>query len=164
VRLLYGCISALLSTGWKLGAKSSRSNHTDLLRSLLRRFPYWAEGHIIFAEEALSNDEVAEAYASANAALYLGESNPRTRALAEFTLGRCFLRRGDWRSAVEYLSRSKTALPDNHAVTEELAAARILGGDFTAARSLLEAIPSNHISAAGKAALSFTRAKNSTQS
>jgi len=161
VRLIHGCISALLSTGWKLGAKSSRSNHADLLRSLLRRFPYWAEGHINFAEEALGHDEVAEAYASANAALYLREGHPGTRALAEFILGRCFLRRGDWRCAEEFLSRSKTALPHNHAVTEELAAARILGGDFTSARSLLESIPANQMSAAGKAALSFTRAKNS---
>lgn len=164
MRRIHRCISALLSTGWKLGARSSRADHTELLRSLLRRFPYWAEGHLAFAEEALARDEVAEAYASANAALHLRACHARIRALAEFTLGRCFLRRGDWRSAVEHLTRSKTALPRNHAVTEELAAARILGGDYTSARALLESIPANQISAAGKAALSFTRAKNSAQS
>lgn len=159
MRRIHSCVSSLLSIAWKLGTMGSRSNHTELLRSLLRRFPYWAKGHLIFAEEALDQDAVAEAYASANAALYLCGHHQGERAMAEFTLGRCFLRRGDWRSAVEYLSRGRAAMPHNHVVTEELAAAQILGGDYTAASALLESIPAARISAQGKAALSFTRSK-----
>lgn len=159
MRRIHSGISAVLSLAWKLGARSSDANHSTLLRSLLQRFPYWTDGHLAFAEEALARDAIAEAYAAAQVALILSSSAPRKQATAEFTLGRCFLRRGDWHSAVRHLSCSHTTMPHNHSVTEELAAAHILGGDYPAARTLLESIPIGHISAAGKAALSFTRSK-----
>ena len=159
MRRVHWCISSVLSLLWNLRARTSAAYCSDLLRSLLQRFPYWTEGHLAFAEEALARDACAEAYASAQAALSLSEPASHAEAMAEFTLGRCFLRRGDWRAAVEYLSRSKTAMPHNHSTTEELSAAHLLGGEYTPARALLESIPADSISAAGKAALSFSRSK-----
>ncbi|MEY4700224.1 MAG: hypothetical protein RL326_411 [Pseudomonadota bacterium] len=159
MRLSYKCISAALSVAWTLSNASEKPNRSELLCSLLRRFPYWIKGHLEYAEDALGRDSIADAYASANAALYLSEAGRSHQATAHFVLGRCFLRRGDWRSAVEYLSRAHTALPIKHQIGEELAAAYVLGGDYQAASDLLEAIPGNYISAAGKAARSFVRAK-----
>jgi hypothetical protein len=159
MRLSYRCMSAMLSGAWALSNLSQKPPRSDLLRSLLRRFPYWIEGHLAYAEDALARDSIADAYASANAVLYLSESTCPHRATAEFVLGRCFLRRGDWRSAVEYLARAHTNLPNNYSISEELAAAHILGGDYLAANTLLELIPTNRISAAGKAAHSFVRSK-----
>jgi Tfp pilus assembly protein PilF len=117
------------------------------------------KGHLEYAEDALERDSIAQAYASGNAVLYLSPSNSPHRAAAHFVLGRCFLRRGDWRSAVEYLARSRAELASNYSITEELAAAYVLGGDYQAAKSLLEEIPANQISASGKAAQSFVRSK-----
>lgn len=159
MRLSHKCMSAMLSVAWVLSNASQKSNRSNLLRSLLRRFPYWIQGHLEYAEDALSRDSIAEAYASGNAALYLSSSNAHQRAAAHFVLGRSFLRRGDWRSAVEYLSLATTELPSDYSIIEELAAAYILGGDYRSANPLLEAIPANHISAAGKAAHSFVRSK-----
>jgi thioredoxin-like negative regulator of GroEL len=152
-------MSAALSVAWTLSKTTQRPNRSELLRSLLRRFPYWIKGHLEYAEDALERDCVADAYASANAVLHLSESDRPHQTAAHFALGRCFLRRGDWRSAVEHLSRAHAEMPTNHAISEELAAAYVLGGDYQAASRLLEAIPANHISAAGKAARSFVRAK-----
>jgi tetratricopeptide (TPR) repeat protein len=117
------------------------------------------KGHLEYAEDALERDSIAEAYASGNAVLYLSPSNSPHRAAAHFVLGRCFLRRGDWRSAVEHLSVSHAKLANNYSISEELAAAYVLGGDYQAANKLLELIPPDHISAAGKAAQSFVRSK-----
>jgi len=159
MRLSYKCMSALLSVGWALSNASQKPTRSELLRSLLRRFPYWMKGHLEYAEDALERDSIAQAYASGNAVLYLSPSNSPHRAAAHFVLGRCFLRRGDWRSAVEYLARSRAELASNYSITEELAAAYVLGGDYQAAKSLLEEIPANQISASGKAAQSFVRSK-----
>lgn len=159
MRLSYRCMSAMLSGAWALSNLSQKPHRSDLLCSLLRRFPYWIKGHLEYAEDALARDSIAHAYASANAVLYLAESTSPHRAAADYVLGRCFLRRGDWRSAVEYLSRARLNLPNNHSISEELAAAHILGGDYQAANTVLESIPTNHISAAGKAALTFVRSK-----
>jgi hypothetical protein len=159
MRLSYKCMSDALSVAWSLSNASRKPNRSELLRSLLRRFPYWIKGHLEYAEDALERDSIADAYASANAVLYLSESDHLHQAAAHFVLGRCFLRRGDWRSAVSYLSRAHTELTQKHEISEELAAAYVLGGDYQAASPLLEAIPANHISAAGKAARSFVRAK-----
>jgi hypothetical protein len=60
---------------------------------------------------------------------------------------------------VEYLSLATMGLPSDYSISEELAAAYILGGDYRSANPLLEAIPANQISAAGKAAQSFVRSK-----
>lgn len=154
------CISVALNIGWRLAYKTiDRDKKTILLRALLRRFPYWWHGHRILAEESLAHDAVACAYASALCMQAIGDRSRYARASSECILGRCFLRRGDWREALIHLEAASHLVPNDFHVNEERAAALILGGDMKAACDILAAIPKHHISAEGKAALAFTSSK-----
>lgn len=150
----------VLSTIWKLGARATdQDTRTRLLRSLLRRFPYWSHGHHLLAEDSLARDNVGCAYASALCMQALGFRSKHEQTCAEFILGRCFLRRGDWREALKYLGAASDSAPNNPRIKEERAAALILGGEMKAAQEILAAIPKHLISAEGKAALAFTSSK-----
>jgi hypothetical protein len=127
------------------------------LRSLLRRCPFWLRGHQRLGELSLSIDDVATAYAAAQCLLAGTTEHTSLRGEAYLLLGRSFLRRGDWRTSVNYLDRASVLLPNDQRVSEECAAAYMAGGDRQRALQILEAIPSKRISSAANAALQFLR-------
>jgi Flp pilus assembly protein TadD len=89
----------------------------------------------------------------------LRPDDPRTMAQANFILGRCYLRRGDWTTAHHHLQEALRLSPSNAAIREEDAAALILGGELRQAREILEQIPEGSLSVEGKAARAFLRSK-----
>lgn len=89
----------------------------------------------------------------------LKPDDARTTAHANFILGRCYLRRGDWTTAHHHLQEALRLSPSNTAIREEDAAALILGGELRQARELLELVPEGALSVEGKAARAFLRSK-----
>ncbi|MCX6114921.1 MAG: hypothetical protein NTV65_06880 [Proteobacteria bacterium] len=152
-------ISAILDIYWKLsGRRTSDSDSLILhLRSILRRFPFWAEGHLALAELCINTGDIAAAYASGHALKALSTPNSFHSAQALFILGRCFLRKGEWQSALIYLCQAHAILPTLYAIHEEEAAALMLSEDYSAALKALAQIPSERLSAEGKAALEFAK-------
>jgi tetratricopeptide (TPR) repeat protein len=156
--------SVILSLLWRYSSLSSGKNsRAESLRPLLRRFPFWIDGHQLLAEESLLHDNVACAYGSALCMLALEPRAAATAVQANFILGRCYLRRGDWATAHEHLKEALRLSPSNTAILEEDAAALILGGELRQARALLDQIPQHSLSAAGKSARAFLHSKVSTQ-
>jgi tetratricopeptide (TPR) repeat protein len=152
--------AAVLSRIWHYSSIArNTSNQSPSPRPLLRRFPFWAKGHELLAEESLQHDKVACAYGSALCMIALRPDDPRTMAQANFILGRCYLRRGDWTTAHHHLQEALRLSPSNAAIREEDAAALILGGELRQAREILEQIPEGSLSVEGKAARAFLRSK-----
>jgi tetratricopeptide (TPR) repeat protein len=149
-----------LDTFWSLGAaRSDTSVLNTSLCALLRRFPFWLRGHKLLAESALTHDDVGQAYAASQCYRVLAQGDVTASADAAVLVGRCFLRRGEWRTALGYLLHASELAPHEPRVQEEVAAAYILGGDYAQALSQLNSIPIEQMSAEGKAALSFVRTK-----
>jgi tetratricopeptide (TPR) repeat protein len=143
-------------------AASVRSDPNDIestLRSLLRRFPYWQRGHKLLAESALRRDDIGQAYAAAVCFKALVGDKPHLLADALLLLATCFLRRGDWQTALHHLEKALLLNPTSHEIKEEAAAAHMLAGNYAEASKLLASIPNDHISAEGKAALQFAKSK-----
>lgn len=114
---------------------------------------------MILAQESLERDDIAQAYAASRCYQALVHSDARKRAESNLLIGRCYLRRGDWQSALVALRNAREDAPHSAAVLEELAAAYMLGGHYSEARSALEQIPVAKLSAQAKAALAFARTK-----
>lgn len=127
----------------------------EALRPLIRRFPYWIAGRALLAAKSLAANDVATAYAEAQALLALAPKNSRYHATALYELGRCFLRRGDGASALAFLDQAHELTPSNTLVQEERSAALVLLGDKTRALDILKAISPDKLSAEGKAALQW---------
>lgn len=160
MKLSHRCLNVVLDRLWRLGWRSSATPKTsELLRSLLRRYPFWIKGHLLLAEECLNRDAIGCAYASACCVSSLVETNTALMSAAEFLLGRCFLRRGDWQSALSYFQIARLKTPLNYRIHEEESAALILGGNYQEALSLLQAIPEHMLSPEAKAATAFARSK-----
>jgi Flp pilus assembly protein TadD len=149
-----------LDVAWRTSSKpKDPAERAEMLRSLLRRYPRWSNGHKILAEERLEYDDVAQAYAASRCYQALIGSNQRKRAYANLLLAKCYLRRGDWQSAQAVLKSALEDDPHSTSILEELAAAQILGGSYGDARSVLEQIRKGELSAQAKAALAFVRSK-----
>ena len=125
------------------------------LRALVRRFPYWLQGRSILAKRSLRGDDVATAYAEAQALLTLAPKGSRYHATALFDLGRCFLRRNDPSSALALLDQALELSPNSTHVQEERSAALVLLGDKGRALEILKGIAPTELSAEGKAALQW---------
>ncbi len=138
---------------------SSDERGSARLRAILRAHPYWAKGHLQLGEAALAEGDVATAYASAQAARTLCAKKPRAKARALHLLGRCYLARGDWQSALDWLNQSAEACAGDHFVQQDRAAALMLGGMHAEALQTLSSIPAAALSGDGKAALDFLRGK-----
>lgn len=167
-------VAAALDILWHLGAGSlTRSNSSyalgkhreddpvrsrlPLLRSLLRRFPYWLRGHLRLAEESLTIDDIITAYSSAHCIIAGSYSTRNTPLRAEgyLLMGRACLRRGDWRSCLKHLQTAAELLPGDSRILEEEAAAYMAGDERARALTILQTIPSRKLSVAGRAALEF---------
>jgi tetratricopeptide (TPR) repeat protein len=135
----------------------------EALRALIRRFPYWMKGRALLATKSLAANDVATAYAEAQALLALAPKNSHYHATALFELGRCFLRRGDGASALAFLDQAHELTPNKSPVQEERSAALVLLGDKGRALEILETITPTELSAEGKAALQWlSREQSST--
>jgi len=149
-----------LDVAWRTSSKpKDPGERAELLRSLLRRYPRWSNGHKILAEERLEHDDVVQAYAASRCYQALTGSNQRKRAYANLLLAKCYLRRGDWQTAQAVLTGALEDDPRSTPILEELAAAQILGGNYGEARNALEQIDEGSLSPQAKAALAFVRSK-----
>ncbi len=144
---------------WSITPSEPASVREDRCAGLLRRYPFWTTGHRILAQLALDRDDIGRAYASAVCYRALCEAHAKNPSDALFILGQCFLRRGDWQRALEHLERAHELDSERAEICEEIAAAHILAGELYKAKKVLEAIPGDTISAAGKAALAFARSR-----
>lgn len=120
------------------------------------------KGRALLATQALATDDVATAYAEAQALLTLAPSHSRYHATALFQLGRCFLRRGDPSSALKLLDQAHTINSGDTAIQEERSAALMLSGDRAGALQILKTIQYGDLSAEGKAALQWLSREDSS--
>jgi Flp pilus assembly protein TadD len=147
---------------WRIRVKTTPLAPEDqeaLLRSLLRRFPTWPAGHRALSELALSADDIPLAYSSALLYERLARGSEDKRREALSLIGRCFLRRGDSSRALECFLQAQALGLQTPLLSEEIAAAHILQGDYAKANAVLQSISTDRLSAEGKAALSFVKDK-----
>jgi Flp pilus assembly protein TadD len=138
-----------------VNAVSAETRNIAELRTLLRRYPYWREGHRLLAENNLAVGDIATAYASAHCFSALSGATPDSEATVHFILGRCFLRRGDANSALTHFELARSLTPTNLAILEEEAAALMLLGNKEKAQSVLRQIPEDKLSPEARITLSY---------
>lgn len=130
------------------------------LRSLIQRFPFWRKGRALLAERSILVDDIATAYAEAQALCLLSEQGSPVHATALTLLGKCYLKRGDGASALSLLAQASHIRPNDFQIREEQAAAQVLVGDNERALEILQGIPITSLSAEGKAALQWLSMKS----
>lgn len=130
------------------------------LMERLATFPYWERGHAQLARLALELDDIRRVYASG---LALQQLNPDSTDGALF-IAISYLRRGSSDEAARLLEGLLQKAPDLIEAREELAAAYLVLGREGEIESLLGAIPNQHLSNDGRAALSYAREKAKEQS
>ncbi len=126
----------------------------EVLRSALRRYPTWRDGHIRLARYAITCENLPLAQSSVLAAQALGseDDDHRTSGELAFVRGILALRLGYPERAIAIL----TPLVDFHPeVKEELAAAYAATGDREKALSILKSIPIQELSAAARVTMEF---------
>jgi tetratricopeptide (TPR) repeat protein len=144
--------------------EGARSPDQGALRAIIRRFPYWIEGRALLAKSSLEANDVATTYAEAQALLALAPQKSHYHVVALFELGRCFLRRGDARSALSFLDEAHQLNPKDSRIQEERSAALVLQGDKALALEVLKTISPTGLSAEGKAALQWLSRESSSHS
>ncbi len=137
---------------WKLLSSSKTRTASEvgekitLLRSFLRRFPYWAEGHLLLARFSLQSEDISAAYASLQAHKILQNSGAGTDE-ANLLLAQCFMKRGDLEQAKALLRSLIAKNPQAWQAKEDLASCLVLTEQYQEARGMLLEIPQNHLSA-----------------
>ncbi len=111
------------------------------LRIILRRYPYWREGHRLLAEACLAEGDIATAYASTHCFSALASPDNRAQSQLHFLMGRCFLRCGDPERSLQHLTVAQQYDPTSCAIIEEQAAAHMLMGNKAQALALLSRVP-----------------------
>lgn len=165
-------VSQLLSWSWRVYVAGSiePTSVVAKLRSLLRRFPYWGEGHKLLAEAALAEKDIATAYAATHcfrlvgwrptlnifARKYLRQAHP-LEGQWRHLLGRCFLASGDAEQALAHLRAAQISCPQSTAVTEDQVAALMALGRNEEASQVLRTIPEEHLSMSAKVAGDYLR-------
>jgi tetratricopeptide (TPR) repeat protein len=161
--MYHRALAAMLTWFWAVGNRQGSSTPPDQkeasLRALLRRFPYWAHGHLALAEIAIDAENIALAYSSALSCVVLQGGNSARSREALLIVGQCFLKRGDCERALEYMLQAQELGLQTPRLAEDIAAAHILRGGYAEAYEILRQMPANKITAAGKAALGFARSK-----
>jgi Flp pilus assembly protein TadD len=141
--------------------KEPTRDETLELRSLIQRFPSWQRGRAMLAERSLRADDIATAYAEAQALRVLSAGSAPLQALSLSLLGQCYLKRGDGAAALPLLRQASALRPYDSSIREEEAAAHVLIGDKAQALEILNNIPSSNLSAESKAALRWLSSKSS---
>lgn len=149
-------IIALLDFWWRLSNKKfEASERLVLLRGLLRRFPYWKQGHLAFGALNLDNKHYGESYASAYAVLSL--SKVQQDPAAHWLLARVFLAKGELNSAIQNFEKSWSLLKPDPLLAEDFAAALIAGGNSLEAYNVLSLVENGKLTPGGVAALNLVR-------
>jgi hypothetical protein len=169
----------MLDCAWKVScwshtfseATSSHASKADQLRTLLRKHPTWKLGHLELGEESLLVDDIGTAYASAQVVLYLesqGIHSPQNKSQyssrASFLLGRCYLRRGDAKRALQFFTQECADPSLLWKIKEERAAAYMVCGDSHNALSILLSVPEDKLTPEGAAAIKYLRKQEGTLS
>ena len=103
--------------------KLNTSDDGATLRALLQRFPFWINGRALLGEVSLRHNDVATAYAEAQALRILARQGSKHQATALFLLGRCFLQRGEAASAFKLFTEAHVLSPHDYRIQEERSAA-----------------------------------------
>lgn len=143
------------TVGASLQDQQNSSNEIETLRAFVRRFPFWIHGRALLGELSLQHNDVAAAYAEAQALRVLTPKGSKHQTTALFLLGRCFLQRGDAASALNLFNEAHELRADDHRIQEERSAAYALLGDRAQALAILQTIPAAHLSAESKAAMQW---------
>lgn len=130
----------------------------EWVRSALVQFPYWTKGHLVFAAAALELDDIAAAYAAAQAVITLAPTGHYAYA-AKMLLGRCYLRRGAASEALKIFRDVPDSVRTDVRLLEDMAACHMALGEYEDVISLLSSIRPEKISMEGGAALAHARAK-----
>ena len=160
-----GIKETLLDGAWRVScwahkytdAASPRPSRSEQLRTILRKHPTWRLGHLELGEESLLSDDIASAYASAQVVLHLesDDSQSPNASRASFLLGRCYLRRGDAKRALQFFTTKCTDPSLLWKIKEECAAAYMLCGDLETAFSTLSSVPHDALTPEGAAAKEY---------
>lgn len=119
-------------------SKPSDSREVEAkLRSFLRRWPLWADGHRELFNRALEVNNLETAYASAHAVRKLLPDSSEGQVM----LGVCFIRSRQFERAVQLLSTALEQSPDDLRAKEELIAALLPLNRREEAEALLNSIP-----------------------
>lgn len=129
------------------------------LKALLEDRPYWPKGHIIFAQISLASEDIAAAYAAAQAGILLSAQSPKLKRAGEIVLAQCYLRRGAPGKAREILEGIGDELSKSPDLVEDLAAANMALGDFQRAITTFKSIKTELLSAQAQAALNYCEQK-----
>lgn len=126
----------------------SLKSEREWLKHIIRRFPFWSSGHVRLGEISLELNDINTAYASAHAAILLGNTVRGKRLL-----GACYLRAKEGGNAVKILKEVFMDNPRDFSMIEDLGAAYMLEGDYKSAKEYLEQIPEAKRSSSVNAAL-----------
>ena len=129
------------------------------LSKLLQRFPSWPRGHLLLAESALLGGDIALAYGSAQAARALFANGAPGQLRADRALGRCYLRRGVFETALAIFEKLRERGCLDADLCEDIAACHFPRGDFSAVESALMLVPEAELSQEGQAMLHLARAR-----
>ena len=129
----------------------------DFLIDMLKKFPYWFNGHIEHAALALKNREIESAYASAQAAMILKPSG-KILYEAQRILAACYLQNGEYNLAQEAVLKAGNIEKDP-VLAEDLAAIYLAAGKFTEAKLAFEKIGVGALKSEARAAYEFVNYK-----
>jgi hypothetical protein len=139
------------------------SREEDYLRKTLRKFPYWAVGHLALARLGYRLDDAGLCYQSAQAVLQLhsdGVQNERSDEVieAKFLIGKSHLLRNEYERALATF-QSLWLVRQSIALREEIAACYFGMGELKVAYNWLSDIPASEISPEAQAVLNYCRQK-----
>jgi hypothetical protein len=164
-------VAQVLTWSWRFGfaAIADPAAVTAKLRSLLRRFPYWGEGHRLLADAALSERDIATAYAATQCFRIAGDlalnicasqspkQSKRLESQWRHLLGRCYLASGDAVQALSHLRAARLSCPTSSSIAEDEVAALMALGRNEEAAQVLRTIPEKQLSMSAKIAGDFLR-------
>lgn len=134
----------------------------EQLRGYLRQCPWWRHGHILLAQASLQRNDVASAYASAQAALKLPCGKAAFRD-AQIVVARCAIARGLHQRARDILTDLRARFGGDPNINEELAAALLGLGLEDQALAMLQEIEDDQRSAEAQSMLAYlSRSKGSS--
>ena len=124
------------------------------LAKMLVNYPYWLGGHSAFAQLSLQTNDIAPAYASAQAMQKLSKSK-QINDDSKLILAKCYLRRGVAAEALPLLEELHLSNLARIDIAEEFAAALIACDQYHKAAEIFSKIPPEKTSAQGQAAKLF---------
>lgn len=140
----------------KSGSVPNRHQCILQVRSLLRRFPFWASGHLRLGQAAFEEKDIILAHNSARACLALDPSGAIELGATEL-MAKAFLASGKFSEAADLLKKAVEKSPQ---LKEDLAAAYMGLNEVDKSREVLSSIPDNEITPQGRAALDFLKQRD----